>query len=110
MQQLPVPQFSSSNPYWRDRRINGVFPAYQPRNSAQDFMYASVWERDFRRDLYGAHCVRMDITAAVRAAILMATRSRMGDKLEYLTQMAKLDAAKQTAKALGITQVKGEQQ
>lgn len=63
---LPRPEFSDMNPYWRDPRIKGVYPEYQPRLTAKDFYYASVWEIWRRFDVHMAYCVRQATVNTVR--------------------------------------------
>lgn len=63
---LPLPQFDRSNPYWRDPRINGVKTEYQPRLSARDFLYATVWESMRRYDWLTAMCVRLATVLTVK--------------------------------------------
>lgn len=57
---LPTPQFSSENPFWKNPAATHGFlsPAYRPRLSAQDFLYATTWEI-WRRDHHMAYCVRV---------------------------------------------------
>jgi hypothetical protein len=64
---LPRPSFSPSNPYWIDygETWKNIYPMYRPRNTAQDFLYASRWEIFRPFDVHGAYCVR---TATVLTA------------------------------------------
>lgn len=73
---LPVPQFSKSNLYWRDRRIAGVLPEYQPRNTAVDFLYATSHEIH-ARDIHGAYCVRSATVNTLRLNFLFSIRKQI---------------------------------
>lgn len=87
---LPLPQFSPENPYWRDNRKFWDFirPEYRPRLSAQDFLYACVWERN-RPDPHMAYCVR---TAWTRTKLLEF-------RLDVKNQFKKLQEKKHNEKA-----------
>lgn len=64
---LPTPQFSANNPYWRNpRELWGWLRAeLWPRNNAHNFLYASMWELE-RFDNHGAWCVHDAMVRTVR--------------------------------------------
>ena len=54
---LPKPSFSRDNPYWR-MRFAFIKPEFRPRLTAQDFLYATVWEINRPFDIVAACYVR----------------------------------------------------
>lgn len=74
---LPRPSFSAANPYWRDPRIQGVYKEYQPKLSAQDFMYASTWEIWRRFDVHMAWCVRQATVDTIKLNWVFALRDQL---------------------------------
>lgn len=87
---LPLPKFSSENPYWKDPAETHSFllPDYRPKLSAQDFLYASTWEI-WRRDVHMANCVRVAVQRTVRINWYVGIRRQIRDILLKEKQSAK---------------------
>jgi hypothetical protein len=75
---LPVPRFSTGNPYWPDPREiwRGFKPLFHPRNSARDFLYANVWEMN-KLDPHGAYCVRTATQLTIRIYLRLTVRENV---------------------------------
>lgn len=67
MSKLPIPKFSSNNPYWKNpaELWGWLRPEYRPRLSARDFLYATTWEI-YKWDVHGAHLVRQATIRTIR--------------------------------------------
>lgn len=73
---LHRPDFRSNNPYWQKLVVPGVNAEYQPRTTAHDFLFASIWEMR-SPDIHAAYCVREATILTVRINSFVSIRNQL---------------------------------